>query len=320
MDLKVSLPFDPLPQNKHPQSAIQGLRAALSCGKLTMEQLQSISQAAGDAVVWAEDKMQMRAVGSRSRQNAAHSEQADRHSRELQSHLEELHQALTSCRANLTSLAKMCPQSLVCLPDLLRMGDVSHHPLQMQQCNLAWHVAQAHLAKLPPKPSIMPSSWSGSSVVDFADSVLNEMCWVKDVIPRVLAALKVLSALEARLKQAAAHSTPAKKPLSSAAACSSGAEYEARLRISTAAAAALLEQEAAEKAAEQLKHARSGKESKAEKERPQASSIAVEKGNPSLAGKQNLQGTSCFLINDCTMFAGIQETVDKEAASSQPGE
>lgn len=312
MDPKVSLPFDPLPQQKHHQSATQGLHAALSCGKLTMEQLQSISQAAGDAVVWAEDKMQMTAAAGRSRKNAAYLEQAELHRKELQSHLEELHPALSSCRANLTSLAKMCPPSLVCLPDLLRMGDVSHQPLQMQQCNQAWHVAQAHLAKLPPMPSVMPSSWLGSSaVVDFADSVLNEMCWVKDVISRVSAALKVLSSLEARLEHAAAHSSPAKKPVSSAAACSSGAEYEARMRTSTAAAAALLEQEAAEKAAEQLRHAKPGKKGRAKQQRHQTSPNAVEKGNGVQAGKQICDAVSTF--NVCLLDVSLQSN-DREGA------
>lgn len=93
---------------------------------------------------------------------------------------------------------------------------------------------------------------------------------------------------EGRLKKAAGRRIPAKDPAVPAYACPSPAEYESQLQRSTAAAAALLEQDEAEKAAEQLKQAKAGKKAKANIKQHQARSKAAKNsasGNAAQAGK-----------------------------------
>lgn len=256
------------------------------CSRLNLKQLKSVRQAASNACTWSEAAMHSMAVQGVSQQlQAAHLEQAEHLRRELQSILENLDQGLSNCKAFLVTLVERYPSQLASrLPDLLRTGDESLQPLQIQQCDEAWQAAQMCLRTLSP----ITSSCSSSKALGILKSLQREMCWIKTATGQMQSAYQLLLDFKETVGKIVIRPTPAKKPGRPAAARSSAAEYESQLQRSTAAAAVLLEQDEAEKAAEQLKHANAGKKAKAHIKQHQARSKGAKScafGNPAPEGE-----------------------------------
>ena len=246
----------------------------LPCSRLNRHQLLSVSQAAGNALGWAKAKMHTMAIQGRNRRNAAGLEQAERHRRELQSLLATLDQGLSNCNAVVMSMEKWPPEVASRIPEYLRTGNEALEPLQVQQCDAAWQAAQRYLQAV----STMISRSSSDRTKYILTFLRREMCWIKTEIGHLQPAIKFMLEFERNLSKAAGRCTPADNSASPADACPSPAEYESQLQRSTAAAAALPEQDEAEKTAAKLDLAKAGKKTKAGKKQHRARSAAAQKG------------------------------------------
>lgn len=169
--------------------------ATLPCSKMTCGQLKSVSQASSFILDWVAANMHVVAVQGRSQQMAAMLELAERHQREMQSLLGTLDQGLSNCNAMVMSL-KTLPSGADSevasrIPDLLRTGDRSLQPLQVQQCEATWRAVQMCLEIW----STTASSSSSSRVQSILIYLRHEMCWIKMFRAQVQADLKFLLGL-----------------------------------------------------------------------------------------------------------------------------
>lgn len=215
-----------------------------ACSKIACRQVRSSIRAADAALAWAEAKTRMLQCQPRSRRAAALLKQSKCHRNELEAYLRTLNHGLRNCQEQVVSMDSVCPSELV--TRLLLIGEA---PTLEHEDDAAWQAARVHLQTDP-----------GVDSRDLAimDGLQVEMGFIKSAKCHVHDTLAVLEEFDRDMGKLASNLVSSQKPPPAAEACQS-AGCESKLRRATAAAAAAVLPDEADKAAIQQKVAKNSK-------------------------------------------------------------
>lgn len=245
---------------------------APGCTGLKASQFKLISKNATNIVEWTQSRLPVICKQAGGRRTAAYLEVAERHQQQLDSYMSLFASAVATCEELVTKMVGLCPPAFaVKLRQLLRTGNDLGR-LDDDETDAAWHALGEHLQMLTDEAKRSLPSGEMSQVVL---CVREEMDTVKQVAAHVHRSNDALNFLKECIAKPAANDVKARTAKLPENAVSPE-EFESSSRRSDAAAAALLEEAEAEKAAIEQKQklpARAAKASKkSKKSKPQHSS------------------------------------------------
>lgn len=263
------------------------LLPGLSLPQTAARQIDLIYDTITEIIEWIASRVPLVSKQAGSRRNAAYLEVVERYWQQLQGYLTMLALADARCEDFLTQMMGLClPEFAASLPKLLRTGNELGR-VDQEETDGAWRAFLEHLQMLPDEAKRGASAADLSALVAY---VRKEITALKQAIIDVANAFNDLDLFKGCIAFAADKQVSMrKKPAQSAM---SPEDYESCSRRSDAAAAALLEEVEAEKAANHQKpqlpvtSPKTFKKSKA-KTKPQHSPALspVHESNSQAAGK-----------------------------------